>query len=106
MAARAALFAAALSLGLSAPAGAGFKDGERAFDAGDYAAAAAEWRPLAEDGDVRAQTNLGHLYRLGHGTERDYGEALKWPFSSERGCWPERKPPRLRTSMFSPLEKS
>ena len=35
-----------------------FKAGEQAFDAGDYAAAMAEWLPLAEDGDMRAQTNL------------------------------------------------
>jgi TPR repeat protein len=63
---------------LSATALADFKDGERAFDAGDYAAAIVEWRPLAADGDARAQTNLGHLYRLGQGVERDYGEALKW----------------------------
>ena len=71
-------FAAVLIAGLSATAWAGFKEGERAFDKGDYAEAAAQWRPLAEDGDARAQTNLGHLYRLGQGVERDYAQALKW----------------------------
>ena len=86
LAARSALFAAAMSLGLSAPAWAGFSDGERAFDAGDYAAAAAEWRPLADNGDARAQTNLGHLYRLGQGVIRDYDEALKWyRFAADQG---------------------
>ena len=80
------LFAAALSLALAAPAWADFKHGERAFDAGDYAAAAVEWRPLAEKGDSRAQTNIGHLYRLGQGVERDYGEALKWyRLAADRG---------------------
>ena len=71
-------FAAVLIVGLSATAWAGFKEGERAFDKGDYAEAAVQWRPLAEDGDARAQTNLGHLYRLGQGVERDYAQALKW----------------------------
>ena len=37
-----------------------------------------EWRPLAEQGDASAQTNLGKMYHQGHGVPRDYAEAMKW----------------------------
>ncbi|RMD65342.1 MAG: sel1 repeat family protein, partial [Alphaproteobacteria bacterium] len=39
----------------SGQARADFSDGLAAYDAGDYAAAFAEWRALAESGDVEAQ---------------------------------------------------
>lgn len=60
------------------PARADFDAGTRAFDAGDYAAAIAEWRPLAEGGDVAAMRNLGQIYRLGLGDQRNPAEAVKW----------------------------
>ena len=41
--------------------------GIAAWQAGDYARAVAEWRPLAEAGDADAQFNLGQAYRLGRG---------------------------------------
>jgi len=37
-----------------------------------------EWRPLAEQGDASAQTNLGVMYHQGHGVPQDYAEAMKW----------------------------
>jgi len=37
-----------------------------------------EWQPLAEQGDVRAQFNLGVMYHQGHGVPQDYTEAVKW----------------------------
>ncbi|MDJ0947638.1 MAG: hypothetical protein QNJ94_01825 [Alphaproteobacteria bacterium] len=40
---------------LTLPAHADFADGCAAFDAGDYATAAREWRPLAEAGDAEAR---------------------------------------------------
>ena len=75
---RATVLAALALVAWSTLARADFAAGERAFDSGDYAAAIAEWRPLAEAGDARAQTNLGHLYRLGQGVARDYAEAVRW----------------------------
>ena len=72
----AAIFLAALLL--SSPALADFTAGTRAYEAGDYATALKEWRPLAEDGDVAAQRNLGQMYRLGQGVERDAVEAARW----------------------------
>ncbi len=48
-----------LTLTLAAPAQAGFKEGRAAYMRGDYATALREWRPLAEQGDLKAQSSLG-----------------------------------------------
>ncbi len=66
------------TLGLTAPAWAGWDEGLAAYDRGDYAAALREWRPLAKQGVADAQYNLGVMYRKGHGVPQDYAEALKW----------------------------
>ena len=41
-----------------------FQKGWDAYDAGDYATALQEWRPLAEQGNAYAQTNLGFMYEM------------------------------------------
>jgi TPR repeat protein len=61
----------------SALAGA-LEDCAAAFDRQDYAAALQLCRPLAEQGDARAQTGLGGLYYNGQGIQQDYAEAAKW----------------------------
>ena len=48
-----------------------FAQGLQAFDGGDYAQAAAHWRPLAEHGDALAQVALAELYLSGLGVEQD-----------------------------------
>ena len=45
---------------------------------GDHASEAKIYRRLAEDGDPRAQDNLGVLYERGLGVARSYSEAVKW----------------------------
>src|ERR1051325_1625270 len=35
-------------------------------------------RELADQGDVRAELNLGWLYNIGSGVRQDYGEAARW----------------------------
>ena len=55
-----------------------FQDGLTAHDAGNYAAALEIWRPLADQGDARAQYNLGVMYNTGRGVPRDVAEAAKW----------------------------
>lgn len=45
------------------------------YDAGDFAAVLAILRPLADQGDVRAQGVLGVMYGLGQGVPRNYGVA-------------------------------
>ncbi len=66
------------TLGLTAPAWAGFDEGVAAFNRGDYATALREWRPLAEQGHAKAQFNLGLMYNNGHGVPKNYPRAVKW----------------------------
>ncbi len=73
-----AALCAGFTLGLTAPAWAGFDEGMAAYDRGDYATALREWYPLAEQGDAEAQFNLGLMYRKGLGVPRHYAEAVKW----------------------------
>ena len=49
-----------------------------AYSNKDYATALREFRPLAEQGDVDAQYNLGVMYEYGEGINQDYKEAVKW----------------------------
>ena len=55
-----------------------FDQGLTAFDRGEYADAARILRPLAEQGDARAQFLLGFMYRRGRGVPQDVAEAVKW----------------------------
>jgi TPR repeat protein len=41
---------------------------------GDYET----WRPLAEQGDAKAQNRLGEMYHVGHGVTKDKAEAVRW----------------------------
>ena len=60
--------------------------GLAAYKAGDYATALAEWKPLAEQGDTQAQSNLGFMYFNGEGVIKDDKEAVKWyGLSAEQG---------------------
>ena len=55
-----------------------FQKGLTAYRAGDYSTALKEWRPLAQQGDVNVQFNLGLMYRRGQGVPQDNKEAAKW----------------------------
>ena len=55
-----------------------FDDGLAAYERGDYATALWEWKPLAEQGDARAQYNLGVMYDHGYGVPLNDKEAVKW----------------------------
>ena len=73
------IIAALILLTLETPAWAGFEDGEAAFNRKDYATAMRELRPLAEQGDAKAQYYLGRMYRsLTRGVKQDFAEAAKW----------------------------
>lgn len=48
-----------------------FERGVKAYEAGDYETARKLWRPLANNYDLAALRNLGHLYRLGQGVEKN-----------------------------------
>jgi len=72
------IFAAVLALMPLAASGQDFDAGLAAAQRGDYAVALKEWRPLAEQGYADAQSNLGLMYRNGHGVPQDFAEALRW----------------------------
>ena len=55
-----------------------FEDGEAAYQQHDYATALHVWQPLADQGDAKAQNNLGILYAHGQGVTQDYAEAVRW----------------------------
>ena len=48
-----------------------FTAGVTAYEAGDYQTARKLWQPLADNYDLAALRNLGHLYRLGQGVEKN-----------------------------------
>src|SRR5438046_987324 len=52
--------------------------GAAAYKRGDYATALSIFRPLAEQGNVTAQFDLGVMYANGHGVVQDHVEALSW----------------------------
>ena len=72
------LLIATATLLLALPARADFAAGMKAYEAKDYATAYAEWLPLAEAGDARAQYGMGRLYRFGRGVEQDFETAIEW----------------------------
>ncbi len=63
-----------------------YQKGVDAYQTGDYLTALREFRELAEQGDARAQTLLGVMYRDGQGVAQDYAEAVKWSrLAAEQG---------------------
>lgn len=67
----------------AAPLADPLEDAMVAYEHDDYATASSLWRALAEQGDARAQVNLGFLHANGHGVAFDYAEAVRW---YERGA--------------------
>ncbi len=63
---------------LATPAAADWADAVNAYNAGDYATAAKEFRPFAENGQAQAQYILGWIYQNGEGVPQDYAESAKW----------------------------
>jgi TPR repeat protein len=55
-----------------------FDDGFAAYKQQDYATALALFRPLAAQGDIDAQHNIGIMYYLGQGVAPDYVQAYAW----------------------------
>ena len=61
-------------------------DGQRAYASGDYEGAILEWTKVAQDGNARAQYNLGWMHANGRGIAQDFQEAIKWyTKSAEQG---------------------
>jgi hypothetical protein len=58
--------------------GADSEKGLTAYNQGDYATAIKEWRPLAEQGNASAQSNLGAMYVIGQGVLQNNIYAHMW----------------------------
>jgi TPR repeat protein len=67
-----------LVLSAGAAAAGPYEDGVKAYIQLDYATAVRVLRPLADQGDKRAQYTLGFLYRMGQGVPQDYVQAHMW----------------------------
>jgi TPR repeat protein len=63
-------------LDLNAPGAAAIQAGYRAYQSGDYARAAAQYRVAADAGSPQAQTNLGTMVRLGLGVAKNPAAAV------------------------------
>jgi uncharacterized protein len=75
--------AALLLMGSAGSVAAGpFEDGLDAARRADYATVMQLWRPLAEQGDARAQSHLALMYDNGRGVPRDYAAAASWYYKA------------------------
>jgi uncharacterized protein len=72
------LGSAMLLVASSGLAQANFDKGAAAYKRGDYQTALAVFRPLAENGDAKAQSILGLMYSYGEGVPEDYRESARW----------------------------
>ena len=55
-----------------------FDKGAAAYKRGDFETALAVFRPLAENGDAKAQSILALMYSYGEGVPLDYRESVRW----------------------------
>ena len=53
------------------------EDASIAYQRGDYGTALRIWRPLADQGNAEAQSNLGFMYEKGNGVAQDFKEAVR-----------------------------
>jgi TPR repeat protein len=70
--------AAAQIWGLSGAFAGTWEDGMVAYNRGDYVPAIRLFRPLAEQGNAKAQSLIGVMYRRGQGVARNSVHAFIW----------------------------
>jgi len=76
---KAGILALALSLSLAVPVAAGPReDAATAYQRGDYGVAFRLWRSLAEQGEARAQAELGRMYETGEAVAQNRVQAASW----------------------------
>jgi hypothetical protein len=72
------LIAAAQILGIAGAVAGPWEDGIAAYNRGDYVPAIRLFRPLAEQGNTKAQSVLGVMYHRGQGVARNSVRAFIW----------------------------
>ncbi len=66
--------------------GSDLQEGWHAYKNNDYKKAYKLWLTLAEQGNVTAQYNLGHMYEKGKGVPQDYKESVRlYRLSAQQG---------------------
>ena len=80
------LLVAAQILGIVGAAAGPWEDGMTAYNRGDYMPAIRLFRPLAEQGNAKAQNVLGVMFRKGEGVPKNPLRAHMWfSFAAARG---------------------
>jgi TPR repeat protein len=72
------LIVAAQILGIAGAVAGPWEDGMASYNRGDYVPAIRMFRPLAEQGNAKAQSVLGVMYRRGEGVARSSVRAFIW----------------------------
>ena len=72
------LIVAAQILGIAGAIAGPWEDGMASYSRGDYVPAIRLFRPLAEQGNAKAQRVLGVMYRRGQGVARNSVRAFVW----------------------------
>jgi len=72
------LIVAAQILGIAEAIAGPWEDGMASYNRGDYVPAIRLFRPLAEQGNAKAQRVLGVMYRRGEGVARNSVRAFLW----------------------------
>ncbi len=101
------LIGAAQILGIAGAVAGPWEDGMAAYNRGDYLPAIRLFRPLAEQGNAKAQNVLGVMYRRGEGVARNSLRAFMW-FSRAAARGDARAKAELRevSQTMSPQELS
>jgi TPR repeat protein len=101
------LIVAAQILGSAGAFAGPWEDGMAAYNRGDYVPAIRLFRPLAEQGNAKAQSVLGVMYRRGQGVAHSSVRAFLW-FSRAAARGDERAKAELRevSQAMSPEELS
>jgi TPR repeat protein len=101
------LVVAAQFLGMSGAFAGPWEDGMAAYNRGDYVPAIKLFRPLAQNGNAKAQSVLGAMYHRGQGVARNSVRAFVWfSFAAARGDAKAKAGLRDVSQAMSPQEMS
>ena len=98
---------ALLLLGAPAALAGPWEDGMAAYNRGDYVPAIRLFRPLAEQGNPKAQSVIGAMYRKGQGVAKNSVRALMWfSLAAKRGDAKAKAELRQVSERMTPAEVS
>jgi hypothetical protein len=99
--------AATLLVGTAGAQAGPWEDGMVAYNRGDYVPAIRLFRPLAEAGNLKAQNQIGLMYRKGEGTARSPARAFMWfSLAAKRGDAKAKAELRAVSGTMTPAEIS